>query len=202
MSFTKKPQYFPLKITDKMIAQNVALALRQEHAHVSAMLKHIEAVTGIPAKTASKWVDGHYAPKSRHLLTLMACYPEVLHAICDIAGMESLWQHAVQMGLVDAMRMQLDARWKRWNKPPSIGDKLVTIHVCVDRDLTGQMNHRQLWFLGQLQQGHEMHIGDLIDVWGIHVRTAKRDIAGLLELKLLNAKRLGRKCIKIYLSQN
>lgn len=178
-----------------MIAQNVASALRQEHAHISAMLKHIEAVTGIPAKTASKWIEGHYAPKSRHLLTLMACYPEVLRAICEMAAMESLWQHKVQMGLVDTMRTQLDARWKRWNKSPSIGDKLVTIHVCVDRHLTGQMNHRQLWFLGQLQQRHEVHVGNLVDVWGIHVRTAKRDIAGLLESKLVNTKRSGRKCI-------
>lgn len=194
MSFTKNPQNFPLKITDKMIAQKVASALRQEHAHVSAMLKHIEAVTGIPAKTASKWIEGHYAPKSRHLLALLAHYPEVLRAVCEMTGMESVWHHAVQVGVVDSMRVQLDARWKRWKKPPSIGDKLVTIHVCVDRHLTGQMNHRQLWFLGQLQQGHEMHIQNLMDVWGIHQRTAKRDLSGMMEAKVIVPVRSGRTC--------
>lgn len=194
MSLTKKPQYFPVKITDKMIAQRVALALRHEHVRVGAMLKHIEAVTGIPAKTASKWIEGHYSPKSRHLLTLATYYPEVLRAICEMMGIESVWQHAVQIGLIDAMRSQLNARWKKWKKPATIGDKLVTIHACVDRHLTGQMNHRQLWFLGQLQQGHEMHLQNLLDVWNIHQRTAKRDLAGMMEARVIVARRFGRNC--------
>ena len=192
MSFTKKPQYFPLKITDKMIAQNVALALRQEHAHVSAMLKHIEAVTGIPAKTASKWVDGHYAPKSRHLLALMTCYPEVLRAICDIAGMESLWQHAVQMGLVNAMRTQLDTRLKRWQQSPAIEDKFVPIHVRVDARIAVQLNQRQLWYLGQLQQGEQMIASNIVETWRVHSKTARRDVKGLLEAKLIVAIKSGR----------
>ena len=192
MSFTKKPQYFPPKITDKMIAQNVAEALRYEHAHISAMLKHIEAVTGIPAKTVSKWIEGHYAPKSRHLLTLMACYPEVLHAICDIAGMKSLWQHAVQMGLVDTMRTQLDTRWKRWQQSPAIGDKFVPIHVRVDARIAVQLNQRQLWFLGNLQQGGKMVAANIVETWCVHAKTARRDVKGLLEAKLVVAIRAGR----------
>lgn len=64
----------------------------------------------------------------------------------------------------------------------------------VDRHHVGQMNQRQLWFLGQLQQAHEVHLDDLIKVWLVHERTAKRDIAGLLGAKLLLAVRSGRKC--------
>ena len=192
MSFTQKPQNFPARITDKILAQQIAAALRQEHAHISAMLKHIEAVTGIPAKTASKWVDGQYTPKSRHLLILAACYPEVLRIICETMGMESIWQHVLQAGVVDAMRAQLDARWNRWQKRIPIGDKFVLIRVRVDARFATQLNQRQLWFLGELQQGNQMQPADIVHTWHVHAKTAQRDIKGLLIAKLIVITKIGR----------
>ena len=192
MSFTQKPQNFPAKITDKILAQHIAAALRQEHANINAMLKHIEAITGIPAKTACKWIDGQYAPKSRHLLILAACYPEVLRIICETMGMESIWQHALQAGIVDAMRAQLDARWNRWQNRSSIGDKFVLIRVRVDARFATQLNQRQLWFLGELQQGNQMQIADIVRTWHVHAKTAQRDIKGLSVAKIIVITKTGR----------
>ena len=39
-----------------------------------------------------------------------------------------------------------------------------------------------------------MHLQNLMDVWDIHQRTAKRDLSGLMEAKVIVAKWSGRKC--------
>lgn len=46
----------------------------------------------------------------------------------------------------------------------------------------------------KLQQGQEMHIEDIIDVWGVHQRTAKRDVSGLVTSGPIIAVRSGRSC--------
>ena len=107
---------------------------------------------------------------------------------------DSVIQTGIDPHAAKAMQSHLEEQWNSWRKPTSIGDRSVTIRVRVDRHHAAQMNQRQLWFLGELQQGREMHIGDLMTVWSIHERTAKRDIAGLLESKLVAAIKSGRKC--------
>lgn len=192
MSFNKKDHYLPFRISDQMIAEHVSAALRQEHFNISAALKHIEGITSIPAKTASKWYKGKYAPKSRHLLTLAAHYPEVLQAVCELMGMGDLWRQAVRLGAVEAMRARLNERWEKWNKSSMERDKFVHIRVRVAAHTAVQLNQRQLWFLGQLQQGYKVHTGDLVDSWQVHIKTARRDVAGLLEVKLICAIKDGR----------
>ena len=178
-------------ITDAIIAKKMSSALRREHEDVHSAIKHIERITGINGLTASNWYKGRYAPKSSYLLILARHYPEVLRTLVMLLGMEPLWQYAVSLGLPETMHSKLN---EKRNQRSAIGDKPVTIHVRVDRHLTGQMNHRQLWFLGQLQLGNEMHIQNLMDVWDIHQRTAKRDLSGMMGAKVIVAIRLGRTC--------
>ena len=193
MSFTKKDHYFPSRISDQLVAQYVSSALQHEHAHISAALKHIEGVTGISAKTASKWRSGKYAPKSRHLLTLAGHYPEVLQAVCELMGMGAIWRHAVKMGTVESMRAQLNERWEKWNKLTIERDKFVHIRVRLDAHKAMKLNQRQLWFLGQLQQGYRMQTFDIADTWRVHIKTARRDVKGLQGSGLIKAsKRSGK----------
>ena len=194
MSPAKKDSYLSAKLTDQTIAKKVSEALHHEHADVTAAIKQIERITGIKAVTASKWYNGIYAPKSRHLLIMAAHYPQVLQAVCELIGISSIWQQAVHTGLVKEMRADLDNQWGKWKKSSSIGDRFVTIQVKVDLQNATLLNQRQLWFIGQLQQGYKMHADDLINTWNVHSRTAKRDLAGLLEAKLIVAIKMGRSC--------
>lgn len=194
MSPVRNDRYLLPKITDEIIAKRVSDALRQEHKNVHAAIKQIERITGIKALTARHWYDGVYAPKSRHLLMLAVYYPQVLYAVCEIMSPETISSNGIDMHAAKAMQTHLERHWEGWKKPQAIGDRSVTIRVRVDRQYAGQLNQRQLWFLGQLQQGMAIHAGDLVKTWDVHIRTAKRDIAGLLESKLVNAKRSGRKC--------
>ncbi len=194
MSPIRNDRYLLPKITDEIISKRVSEALRQEHENVHAAVKQIERITGISAQTARHWYDGIYAPKSRHLLMLAVYYPQVLYAVCEMMSTDSVIQTGIDPHAAKAMQSHLEEQWNSWRKPTPTGDRSVTIRVRVDRHHAGQMNQRQLWFLGELQQGHEMHISDLMSVWRVHERTAKRDIAGLLQSNLIMAVRAGRKC--------
>jgi hypothetical protein len=177
------------KITDAMIAKCISDALCQQHTDVHSAMKQIERITGINASTASNWYKGRYAPKSNYLLMLAAHYPEVLKVLCKLIGMELLWQQAISLGLVKNMHTKLN---KKWNRSSAIGDKFVPIHVRVDACIAVQLNQRQLWFLGHLQQGAKMIAADIVKTWHVHAKTARRDVKGLLEAKLIVAIKTGR----------
>ena len=187
MSLPKKDHYFPRQISDAIVAEYVSAALRQEHSDISAALKHIERITGIPATTARKWYKGKYAPKSRYLLSLAMHYPDVLQAICELMGFGDLWREVIRPRVEDDMRARLDAKRGKWKKTSSVTDKFVLICVRVDARTAVQLNQRQLWFLGQLQQGYKMRAKDLVNTWRVHAKTAGRDVKGLQEAGLIHA---------------
>lgn len=172
-------------LTDEMIARQVCSALRHEHANTTAALKHIERITGIPAATAGKWYGGRYAPRSRHLLTLAAHYPEVLRLVLEFMGVEALWQEAIHLHVVERMRAQLDSRLHGWHSASRYRERFVLIRAHIDACLALQLNQRQLWFLGQLQQGYDLPTDALAQTWQVHTRTARRDIRGLLQAELI-----------------
>jgi hypothetical protein len=177
------------KITDAVLAKKMSSALRREHADVHSAIKQIERITGINALTASNWYKGRYAPKSSHLLTLAQHYPEVLRTLFMLLGIEPLWQYAVSLGLPETMHSKLN---EKRNQYSVIGDKFVPYHVRVDARIAVQLNQRQLWFLGQLQQDNKMVAADIVQTWHVHAKTSRRDIKGLLEAELVVAIRAGR----------
>lgn len=63
-------------------------------------------------------------------------------------------------------------------------DNNVTIQVTVDLDTASRLNQRQLWFLGRLQRGDAPHADAIAKTWGVTLRTARRDVAALVALKL------------------
>jgi hypothetical protein len=78
------------------------------------------------------------------------------------------------------------------NQHSVIGDKFVPYHVRVDAHIAVQLNQRQLWFLGRLQQGEKMVASNIVETWRVHSKTARRDVKGLLEAKLITSIKTGR----------
>ncbi|MFN9114969.1 MAG: hypothetical protein ACK5XN_33325 [Bacteroidota bacterium] len=70
-------------------------------------------------------------------------------------------------------------------------DKFVLIRVRLDAHKAVQLNQRQLWFLGQLQQGYKMRAEDLVDTWHVHSKTAGRDVKTLQEANLISSSKHG-----------
>jgi hypothetical protein len=182
MSPTKKGQSGHSGITNKILGKMVRAALLEEHVDMSAPLRHIARNTGISYSTIGKWYKYEYVPKSNHLLIVASLYPQVLQMLLEHMGFGSLWQEAKHMGTAEIMRTRLH---EKWNKLPMKRDKFVHIYVQVDAHTAVQLNQRQLWFLGQMQQGYIMHSGNLVDTWRIHAKTARRDLMGLVKAGLI-----------------
>jgi Fic family protein len=51
--------------------------------------------------------------------------------------------------------------------------------------LAALLNHRQLWFLGRLQQGWFPNAENIETTWRVSLRTAQRDIATLVDIGLV-----------------
>jgi hypothetical protein len=194
MKITKKGQSGHSEITDKLLGDMVRAALLEAHAGMSAPLRHIARDTGISYSTVGKWYKYGYTPKSSHLLIIAALYPQVLQLLFELTSFGSLWEEAVRIGIVETMHARLNETRENRKKSSMTGDKSVTIRVRLDAHSAVQLNQRQLWFLGQLQQGYRISgIIALMETWHTHSRTAKRDIAGLIRAGLICSVKQGRK---------
>jgi predicted DNA-binding ribbon-helix-helix protein len=70
-----------------------------------------------------------------------------------------------------------------------------TIDVTLAPEIARTLNQRQLWFLGAILDGERLRAEDIARSWQVVHRTAKRDVAGLQEQKLIRytgAKKTGR----------
>jgi len=182
MSFIEKGQSLPQEINEKTMAGLVACALRQEYAGARAAIKRIETATGISQNCVRKWYRGSNAPESVHLLELARIYPCVLRMILELIGRSDVWDACVRNSIPQKMQAEHSTGHL---KRVVYYDKFVVIGVIVNLMIGCQLNQRQLWFLGRLQQGHKVKVDDISAVWRVHFRTAQRDITGLRRASLI-----------------
>lgn len=169
MSAIPKDQVLPTQITDRQVAVLVAQALRQAHAASDAVVKRIARATQTSATTVRKWYEGQNAPSSANLLTLMSTYDGMFQTVLHLLGRDEMLETSPKGR--DAPLTQL--------RQVVYGDRFVTINVVVSAKAAPNLNQRQLWFLGQLQDNKVVRVEDLAEIWGKSLRTAKRDIQGL-----------------------
>jgi len=182
MSCTTKGNDLPAAITDAMVAALVSGILRQEQPKSDAPMKRIELATGVNRNSISKWYNGSNAPKSSHLLMLAKAYPNILRMMLEIIERGDVWELCVKHSIPQKMT---DARPQKPPRPSIYSDRFVSINVVVDSLVSGQLNQRQLWFLGRLQQGISVKAEDIVPVWRTTFRTARRDIAGLVAARII-----------------
>jgi DeoR-like helix-turn-helix domain len=175
MSLVSNDQLLSAQITDKLVAVLVSQALRQEHAATDAVVKRIARATQASPTTVRKWYEGLNAPSSANLLTLMGTYEGVLHTMLHIAGRGEI---------IDPQSKELESSLNTLRQV-FYGDRFVTLNVVVDAKIASSLNQRQLWFLGEIQQDRSVRVEDLMKVWGICLRTARRDLKGLTRSQIV-----------------
>ena len=57
--------------------------------------------------------------------------------------------------------------------------------MTISLNRASQLNQRQLWFLGMLQQGYVIKAEHVTATWNVSLRTAKYDIATMAETGLI-----------------
>lgn len=193
MSFSKKDQVFPSKLgrlSETEFAQIVAHALRHDFGETPSAIKHIGKLTGANLRTIKNWYKAGNMPSSVHLLLLGRSSSTLLKFILEQLGGSDLRD---AFGLLNGHMAGPKSGLESSLNEGIYSDNFVTINVVVDPE--DDLNQRQLWFLGQLQEGIIVKTEDISDVWDVAGRTAKRDIADLIAKKIIcfkGAKKTGK----------
>ncbi len=178
MSFQNFSQVLLSSIDDQSVATMVANALRHEHQDDTSVVKEIGRITGASLHTINKWCQAINAPKSAHLIMLAGVYPQVLKGLLEMIGRADVWEVCLAENIPEKMHPKTAV-----SRPenPIYRDKYVPINVMVNLDVAIKLNHRQLWFIGELQRGKKLKADDIATQWWVSHKTAKRDIASMLE---------------------
>lgn len=182
MSFPKNNQDLRINITGFDVASMCSRALRKEHQNDTSCVKHIQAKTRISENTISKWYRALNAPKTSHFLILATNYPEVLKGLLVMIGREDVWRYCLLKNIPQKMSAGTDESIE--NKA-LYSDKYVHIDVVLNREIAAKVNQRQLWFLGELQNGQSIPGRQMAKIWKKSQRTARRDIQAMLNLGLI-----------------
>ncbi len=180
MSYKKMGNIFPVKTAanlEQEIAVRINQILREHHQDKSSVIKEICGETGIGCNTIRRWYEGRNPPSSGHLIILALHYPAVLKMFLELSGYGYLASHILSLpetGENDGYA----------SDPFLNGVKNVTTNVTIKSEMAN-LNERQVWFLEGLKKGQNMTAHDICQQWPDGLRTARRDIAKLKEMKLV-----------------
>lgn len=198
----------------------VARALTEELGETHRAAKIVMRWTGASERTAKHWLAGTHGPCGDHLLVLMRESGAVLEAVLAAAGRRdtivALRMLAVQGAMFDLLALIAQERAAlpsaallaaRAKKSAALGgqndpenDRNRDPDRDPDRDpetarSDAGMTPRQRWFFEALQAGRQVRVADLGKRWGISTKTARRDIAALKAIgviEFVGSRRSGR----------
>jgi hypothetical protein len=189
MSRAKKDRLFPVKpraISDAELAQIVAAALRRDFGDTSSAIKRIGQLTNANLRAIKNWYNACHSPSSGHLLLLARSSPSILKFVLEQIGGADLWE------MFELRKMSSERRvlsQMRGCAAGIYGEENCTINCTINsRAAPGafeNLNDRQLWFLEQLQQKRHVKTNDIALQWQISSRTAKTDMAKMVDRGLI-----------------
>ncbi len=185
MSHSKNDQVFPGETTAKTahkIAKSISEALRQDYEELPSAIKRTGRKTGAHPRAIRNWWEGRNAPNSVHLLMLARSSPNVLRVLLELIGRADLAEylrHDLGSILMPIPELSADKNGAIY------GAKFFTINVTMNANIASQLNERQLWFLGCLQNGGGTKPADIVSTWNVTLRTARADVAGLAKRRLI-----------------
>ncbi len=173
MSFTNNDQVFH-RISEQELSEIIAYNLRKDHGYHGSSVKNIARMIGLNPRIVRNWYEGRNIPSLSNFLRLISCSPSLMKSFLELV--EST-QNARSFTAV-----KTDAASQENN---NYGDISVIINVTLNRKTLLKLNQRQLWFYGFLQKGVSVSAEDIVNVWAVNIRSAKRDISGLVALNLI-----------------
>lgn len=183
-------------------AKEVAAALRTEFGNDRRAVKVVMRWTGVAERTAKQWLAGDNGPSGHHLLVLMRESEIVFEAVLLASGrtnaLAAARMLAVHGTLVDAWatmeRLRADPAYAGAQAfvPPKTArneerdDRINDRANDRDKDgANGVLNRRQRWCVEALAAGVDVKAGRLAHRWGVSEKTARRDIAELKALRVV-----------------
>jgi hypothetical protein len=194
----------------------VATALAKELGDTHRAAKILMGWTGAGERTVKHWLAGIHGPTGDHLLVLMRESETVFEAILTAINRRDAAVAARILAAQGSLQEVASLMQREQLRPPMADEPAVSDqqseaargpndrendrnrdrdHDRENIDASPRSGLRQSWFLEALRAGRRVGATDLAERWSISEKTARRDIAGLKAMGLiefLGSRRAGR----------
>lgn len=172
-------------------AQTISELLRKEHGDSHRAVKQLMRQTDASERTVKHWLSGQHGPDTVYFLRLVVSSPVIrAFALGLIEGPASRRiSDPIDRYSITAARdaytageaaLDLSNRRNQQNDPKNGPDR-----DPINDPETVELNERQHWFLRRVVDGDRCGATEIMSTWRVSLKTARRDIRGLQQAKLL-----------------
>lgn len=166
-------------------AQTIAELLRKEHGDSHRAIKQLMRQTDASERTVKHWLSGQHGPDTLFFLRLLVSSPVIRALVLGLIDRPAATEttSAVDRYSLAATRAAYAAGEKaatvpakgHWQNVPMDDPDRDPIN---DPEAT-ELNARQHWFLARVSEGGRCGANEIVSIWQVSLKTARRDIAAL-----------------------
>lgn len=175
----------------EIYAQTIADLLRKEHGDSRRAIKHLMRQTDASERAVKHWLSGKNGPETVFFLRLLVSSPVIRAFVLGL-----LEGPASQKWTAQLDRFSLAAAREAYAAGENTSGSQATDYSKYDpkddpNDVpngdpeTIELNERQHWFLALIAEGLRCSAKDIMAMWRVSLKTARRDISGLQQARLL-----------------
>lgn len=167
-----------LKKFQSKIPKLIADMLHEEYKNYGSVRKTISKIIGANPRTVKNWYEGNNTPNLLHFMALAEKSPMLTNWFLKSCGYDYVIPNQQkESNAINAENISVNSNFYSF-----IND---TIKIKENIHIFKKLNKRQIWFYFQLQENKRLAIYDIMDLWDVSYSTARRDIAGLINLSLI-----------------
>jgi hypothetical protein len=175
----------------QIYAETVAELLHKEHGDSHRAVKRLMRQTHASERTVKHWLAGQHGPDTVFFLRLVVSSPVMRAFILGLieGPVAAKFSGPVDRYLLGAARAAYVAGEIAGGKPAA-KHRRNDLKNDPDRDPLNdpdrpELNERQYWFLARIEEGSRCGAGEIMALWQVSLKTARRDIAGLKTANLI-----------------
>lgn len=182
-------------------AQTMAELLRKEHGDSHRAIKQLMRQTDASERTVKHWLAGQHGPDTVFFLRLMVSSPVIRAFVLGLIegpAANKLAHQVDRLSLAAARTAYADG--EKAATVPAKGHRHDDPMDDPDRDTINdpeptELNERQHWFLARVAEGGRCGANEIVSIWQVSLKTARRDIAALKTaglIRYVGSRRKGR----------
>ncbi|UWF58492.1 Fic family protein [Brucella sp. 2716] len=190
----------------EIYAQTIADLLRKEHGDSHRAIKQLMRQTDASERTVKHWLSAQHGPGTLHFLRLLVSSPVIRAFVLgliegpasrQISGRVDRFSQMIAKDayLAGEAAAGVSSQGNGKSDPKDDPD-----HGPINDPETVELNERQHWFLSRVAEGGRCGATEIMLMWKVSLKTARRDIHGLQQAKLLvyvGSRRKGRyRCVQ------
>ncbi len=187
----RRPQWTGVLNGREIYARTIAELLRKEHGDSHRAIKQLMRQTDASERTVKHWLSAQHGPDTVYFLRLVFTSPVIRAFVLGLieGPTASPLRNPVDRFSLAATREAYVAGEANGGRPATDARKNDPERVP-KRDPINvpdpiELSERQRWFLIRVAEGGRCGAKEIVAVWGVSLKTARRDIHGLQRAELL-----------------